>query len=72
MEEGDKYVYFRYSKKRGLKRLVEYDRKDFHSYQGFIEVMARFVPVKMFFKKPIKITGMDFDSLYCQLNRKTS
>jgi hypothetical protein len=70
LEENDKYVYFRFSKKRGLKRLVEYAREDFSSYKQFVEVMTRFVPVKMFLKKPIHMTKMDFDSLYCKLNGK--
>jgi hypothetical protein len=62
-EEPDKYVFFSLSRKRGLKKLIEYDKGDFFSYERFLSVMARFVRLGFFLKKPITVGTLTIEEL---------
>ena len=63
LKENKRYVYFRYSEKRGLKRLVEYAVDDFGSYERFVSIMSKFVPITIFFETPVEVNRIDRNTL---------
>lgn len=56
--EQDSYLFFQYSRKRGLKRLKSYPRKDFKDTTQFMAMMQKFITPPSFFNPPIPINAL--------------
>ena len=63
IEEQDKYVFFILSRKGELKKLQNYYKKDYTSYEHFVEVLCRFAPRSFFLKEPLYVESMSIGEL---------
>ena len=55
IEEDDKYVLFIFPKNVKLKRLQNYYKEDYPSYEHFAGVISKFAPPSFFLKNPFML-----------------
>ena len=63
IEEDDKYVLFICPKNGTYKRLLNYYKEDYPSYERFAGVISKFAPPSFFLKEPIYVKSMTFAEL---------
>ena len=63
IEEKDQYVFFIYYRNGKLKKLLNYKKEDYISFEHFVGVMSKFVPFSFFLKKPRYVQSMTTDEL---------
>lgn len=63
IEENDKYVFFTLSKKGKIKKLINYHKADYPSYEHFVGVIGRFAPPSSFLKEPLYVQSLTMDEL---------
>jgi len=69
LEEDDKYVFFILSKKRKIKRLLNYYKEDYPTYEHFVGVISKFAPASFFLKEPLYVQSMtisEIDKMYAR------
>jgi len=67
IEEDDKYVFFIVSKKGKIKKLLNYYKEDYPTYEHFVGVISKFAPASFFLKEPIYVQSMaiaELDKMY--------
>jgi len=67
IEEDDKYVFFILSKKGKIKKLLNYYKEDYPTYEHFVGVISKFAPASFFLKEPIYVQSMtiaELDKMY--------
>jgi len=71
--EAQGYLFFQYSRKRGLKILKRYARQEFTGAADFMAVMRKFITPPAFLQPPVPIkalTGEELDRTYGEIIRK--
>ena len=58
IDETDRYVFFNCTGAGRIRRLIDYDKTDYETYGDFLNVMAKFIPLKFFFKRPLPIASL--------------
>ncbi len=65
------YLFFQYSRKRGLKILQRYRRSEFENLEHFIGVMAKFLSLSAFILPPQPISGLtegEMERVYAKIH----
>jgi hypothetical protein len=63
IEETEQYVLFNCTRSGKVKRLIEYDKTDYVTYGDFLNVLAKFIPLKFFFMHPFPISRLTLEEL---------
>lgn len=61
--EEHRYLFFQYSRKRGLKHLKSYPKEDFNDISHFIAMMQKFVSPPSFLQPPVPIKALTVEEL---------
>ena len=67
IEEGDRYSFFILSKKGEVKKILNYYKEDYPTYEHFVGVISKFAPPSFFLKEPIYVQSMtiaELDRIY--------
>ena len=64
IEEPDKYVFFNYSKKGGvLKMLIEYSKIDYPDRPHFLSFITKFTSFQFFLKQSISVKSLTAEAI---------
>lgn len=61
--EDSRYLYFQFSRKKGLKHLKSYAKHDFRDTSHFMAMMQKFVSPPSFLRPPIPIRELTLEEL---------
>jgi hypothetical protein len=62
LADKDRYICFLYAKKR-FREIVTYPKEDFESVHHFVAFLHKFVPLRFFLRRPLRMASLETSDL---------